>query len=77
MIDKGTYPPVTADGQPQLSPFKWDVFCLLAGLILVLGGVGVSLFMMGQKGVAYWYTGIIPLVLGAALLLFYRLYYKK
>ena len=77
MIEKGILPNAEAVKQHRASQFRWDVFLLLTGLILGLGGIGVSLFMMGHKGLDQWYTGTIPFLIGAALLIFYQIFFRK
>ncbi len=76
MIEKGIYPTDAPGRRLHLAKFRWDLFYLLSGLILALGGVGLSLYMMGFKGIRMWYVGVIPLLVGAALLIFYRIYVK-
>ena len=76
MIEKGITPGTAAVTQLKFSQFKWNLICLLTGLILSLGGVGLSIFMMGHQGLNRWYTGAIPLFVGVSLLIFYRIYYK-
>lgn len=77
MIEKGILPSAEAVKQHRASQFRWDIFLLLTGLILGLGGIGVSLFMMGHKGLDQWYTGTIPLLIGVALLIFYQIFFRK
>jgi hypothetical protein len=77
MIEKGILPDAKAIDNYKAAPFRWDVFLLLSGLILGFGGIGVSLFLMGQKGTGQWYTGVIPFLLGVALLVFHRIFYRK
>lgn len=77
MIEKGILPDASAIKDFKAIQFRWDVFVLLTGLILGLGGIGFSMFMMGKKGVDQWYTGIIPILFGVALLVFYQIFYKK
>jgi hypothetical protein len=77
MIEKGILPDAEAINHYKATQFRWDVFLLLTGLILGLGGIGLSVFMMGHKGPEQWYTGIIPLLVGVALLVFYQLFYRK
>lgn len=76
MIEKGVYPTDASGRRLPTARFRWDLFYLLSGLILVLGGVGLSLYMMGLQGIRMWYVGVIPLLVGAALLIFYRIYVK-
>jgi len=77
MIEKGILPDANAIKRHRASQFRWDVFLLLTGFILGLGGIGVSVFMMGHKGPDQWYVGIIPFLIGAALLIFYQIFYKN
>lgn len=77
MIEKGMVPNKATLKEFKAAPFRWDVFLLLTGLILSLGGFGLSVFMIGHKGIDQWYTGVIPLLVGLALLLFYNIFYKK
>jgi hypothetical protein len=77
MIEKGILPDASAIKEFKASYFRWDVFLLLTGLILGLGGIGLSMFMMGHKGPDQWYMGIIPFLVGVALLIFYLIFYKK
>ena len=77
MIEKGILPDAKAIDNYKATQFRWDVFLLLSGLILVFGGIGLSLFLMGQKGTEQWYTGVIPFLVGIALLVFYRIFYRN
>jgi len=77
MIEKGILPDAKAINNFRSTQFRWDVFLLLTGLILGLGGIGLSVFMMGSKGPDQWYMGIIPFLIGVALLVFYQLFYRK
>jgi len=77
MIEKGILPDAEAISHYKATQFRWDVFLLLTGLILGLGGIGLSLFMMGQKGADQWYVGVIPFLVGVALLVFHKIFYKK
>lgn len=77
MIEKGILPNAGAINRFNATQFRWDVFLLLTGLVLGLGGIGLSLFMMGHKGPEQWYMGIIPFLVGVALLVFYQIFYKK
>ena len=77
MIEKGILPDAKAINSYKATQFRWDVFLLLTGLILGLGGIGLSVFMMGHQGPDQWYTGIIPFLVGAALLIFYQIFYRK
>ena len=77
MIEKGILPDAEAIKHYKTTAFRWDVFLLLIGLILGLGGIGLSLFMMGYKGPEQWYMGIIPFLVGVAFLVFYQIFYRK
>jgi cytochrome c-type biogenesis protein CcmH/NrfF len=77
MIEKGILPDAKSISSYKATQFRWDVFLLLTGLILGLGGIGLSLFMMGHKGADQWYAGAIPLFVGVALLAFYQIFYRK
>jgi hypothetical protein len=77
MIEKGILPNAEAINHYKATQFRWDVFLLLTGLILGLGGIGLSVFMMGHKGVDQWYVGIIPFLVGVALLIFHWIFYRK
>jgi hypothetical protein len=77
MIEKGILPNAEAVNHYRATQFRWDVFLLLAGLILGLGGIGLSLYMMGHKGPDQWYAGVIPLLVGVALLVFHQIFYRK
>jgi hypothetical protein len=41
-----------------------------------LGGLGFSLFKIGKEGIDQWYVGVIPLLVGVALIVFYRIYVR-
>jgi len=77
MIEKGILPDASAIKEFRATQFRWDIFLLLTGLILGLGGIGLSVFMMGYKGADQWYMGIIPFLIGVALLVFYLIFYGK
>jgi hypothetical protein len=77
MIEKGILPNAEAINHYKASQFRWDVFLLLTGLILGLGGIGLSVFMMGNKGVNQWYVGVIPFLVGVALLVFHWIFFRK
>lgn len=77
MIEKGILPDAKAISNHKATQFRWDVFLLLTGLVLGLGGIGLSVFMMGHKGPDQWYTGIIPFLVGVALLIFYQIFYRQ
>jgi len=77
MIEKGILPDAKSVNHFKATQFRWDVFLLLTGLILGLGGIGLSVFMMGHKGPEQWYTGVIPILVGVALLVFYQIFYRK
>lgn len=76
MIEKGVF----KEGEMakyQLKSFNWQLIFMLTGLILLLGGIGFSLFMIGQHGIQKWHYGTIPVLVGAAFLIFNRMYYKN
>ncbi len=76
MIEKGAFKEEDiAKYKPK--SYNWRLIVALIGLVLVLGGVGVSLFMVGQQGIQKWYWGVIPTFVGAAFLIFNRIYYKN
>ena len=76
MIEKGVFKEgELAKYQPK--PYNWRLLTMLFGLVLVLGGIGYSLFMIGQDGIDQWYVGTIPLLIGVAFLIFNRMYYKN
>ncbi len=77
MIEKGILPDAEAINHYRATQFRWDVFLLLTGLVLGLGGIGLSVFMMGDKGPEQWYVGVIPFLVGVALLIFYRIFFGK
>lgn len=77
MIEKGITPDETTLKMFKPRPFRWDLFSLLMGLILILGGLGVSLFKIGKEGIDKWYLGVIPLLVGVAFIIFYRIYLKE
>jgi hypothetical protein len=77
MIEKGILPDAKSINNYRATQFRWDVFLLLTGLILGFGGIGFSLFMMGQKGADQWYVGVIPFLVGVALLVFHKIFYRK
>lgn len=76
MIEKGIISEV--EKQKYLpKPFNWRLITALIGLVLVLGGIGLSLFMIGEEGIEKWHLGTIPLFVGIAFLIFNQFYYKK
>lgn len=77
MIEKGILPDAKSISDYRATQFRWDVFLLLTGLILGFGGIGFSLFMMGQKGADQWYVGVIPFLVGVALLVFHKIFYRR
>jgi len=77
MIEKGILPNAKSVSSYKATQFRWDVFLLLTGLILGLGGIGLSIFMMGHKGPEQWYMGVIPFLVGVAFLVFYQIFYRK
>ncbi|MBL8967368.1 MAG: hypothetical protein JNG85_10175 [Spirochaetaceae bacterium] len=63
MIERGIYEPLRLD---------LDTFALLAGLLLGLVGLVLSVLFLAMDGVAYSLLGgLIPLALGAGLLCFH------
>jgi hypothetical protein len=70
MIEKGNY---------TQKPIRWDLICLLLGIILVFVGPGISLTTSAFFGMRLWTiaSGLIPLLVGIALLIFYRLLKKQ
>jgi hypothetical protein len=74
MIEKGITPDEATLKMFRPKPFRWDLFSLLMGLVLILGGLGVSLFKIGKEGIDQWYLGVIPLLVGVAFIIFYRIY---
>jgi hypothetical protein len=77
MIEKGIDPGTSANSLYKIAPFRWDVFTLFTGLILSFGGLGFSIFKMGEEGVQKWHSGVIPLLLGIAFLIFHFVYFKS
>jgi len=71
MIEKGIY-------EPKPLNFKWEILLLFIGIILSFAGPGVSLTVVGFAGLETWavMTGLIPLCLGIALIVFYIIYKK-
>jgi len=76
MIEKGITPDEATLKMFRTKSFRWDLFSLLTGLILILGGLGVSLFKIGKEGIDKWYLGVIPILVGVAFIIFYRIYLK-
>lgn len=77
MIEKGVTPDEATLKMFKPKPFRWDLFSLLVGLVFLLGGLGVSLFKMGKEGIGQWYHGIIPILVGVALIIVYRIIIKE
>jgi sorbitol-specific phosphotransferase system component IIBC len=77
MIEKGITPDEATLKMFRPKPFRWDLFSLLMGLVLILGGLGVSLFQIGKEGIDQWYVGIIPLLIGVAFIIAYRIFLKE
>jgi hypothetical protein len=73
MIEKGITPDEATLKMFRPKPFRWDQFSLLVGLVLILGGLGFSLFKIGKEGIDQWYMGVIPLLVGVALVIAYRI----
>jgi hypothetical protein len=46
-------------------------------LVLILGGLGVSLFKIGKEGIDQWYIGIIPILVGVAFVIAYRIFSRE
>lgn len=76
MIEKGAYQDKDIT-KYMPKPYNWRLITALTGLVLVLGGIGLSLFMIGEKGIEKWHTGIIPLFVGVAFLIFHLVYFKN
>jgi hypothetical protein len=76
MIEKGITPDESTLKMFRPKPFRWDLFSLMMGLVFILGGLGVSLFKIGKEGIGQWYLGVIPILVGVAFLIFYRIYLK-
>ncbi|MGD9347835.1 MAG: hypothetical protein PVH84_18375 [Candidatus Aminicenantes bacterium] len=76
MIEKGITPDEATLKMFRPKPFRWDLFSLLTGLVLLLGGLGVALFKMGKEGIDQWYHGIIPILVGVAFIIAYRILLK-
>ena len=76
MIEKGITPDEATLKMFRPKPFRWDVFSLLTGLVLLFGGLGFALFKIGKEGVDQWYHGIIPILVGVALIIAYRFFLK-
>jgi hypothetical protein len=76
MIEKGITPDAATLRMYRPKPFRWDLFSLMLGLVLILGGLGFSLFKIGKEGIDQWYVGVIPLLVGVALIVFYRIYVR-
>ncbi len=72
MIEKGTY-------EKNRIKVRWDLLFLLTGLILTLVGPAISLLVCGILGLSLWAasTGLIPMMLGIALLIFHKLYIQE
>ncbi|MBN1799417.1 MAG: hypothetical protein JW822_12635 [Spirochaetales bacterium] len=72
MIEKGTY-------SPKPINIRWDLICLLLGIVLVFVGPGISVTVSAFFGMRLWTitSGLILLLAGIALLIFYKLLSKK
>jgi hypothetical protein len=72
MIEKGTY-------SPRPVNIRWDLICLLIGLIFIFIGPGISLTVSAFFGIRMWSlaTGSIPLLMGVAFLIFYKFLKKQ
>ena len=76
MIEKGITPDEATLKMFRPKPFRWDLFSLLVGLVLLLGGLGFALFKIGKEGIDQWYHGIIPILVGVAFIIAYRIFLK-
>lgn len=76
MIEKGITPDDATIKMFRPKPFRWDMFSLLTGLVLIFAGLGVSLFKIGKEGIDQWYHGIIPILVGVAFIIAYRIFLK-
>jgi hypothetical protein len=76
LIEKGDY---KKGSETSYTPWnvRWDMVLSLTGLILILGGIGLSLFLVGQHGIQKWHMGVIPVFVGIACLIFIRIFYKQ
>jgi small-conductance mechanosensitive channel len=72
MIEKGTY-------SPKPIHVRWDLICLLLGIILVFVGPGISVTASAFFGMRLWTiaSGLIPLLVGIAFLIFYKFLKKQ
>ena len=77
MIEKGITPDEATLKMFRPRPFRWDMFSLLTGLILIMGGFGFALFKIGKEGIDQWYHGIIPILVGVACVIAYRIFLKE
>jgi hypothetical protein len=72
MIEKGNY---------TQKPIRWDLICLLLGIILVFVGPGISVTASAFFGMRLWIwtiaSGLIPLLVGIAFLIFYKFLKKQ
>lgn len=76
LIEKGDYKKGSASSYAPWN-VRWDMVLSLTGLVLILGGIGLSLFLIGQHGIHKWHMGVIPVFVGIACLVFIRIFYKK
>jgi hypothetical protein len=76
MIEKGDYQKGSGITYKPWN-IRWDMVLSLTGLVLILGGVGLSLFLIGQHGIQKWHMGVIPVFVGIACLIFIRVFYRK
>lgn len=69
LIDKGQY-------ERKPLNIKWELFFLFIGLILAFVGPAISIYMVSLYGLQSWtiFAGIVPLFLGLAFLIFYKVY---
>ena len=70
MIEKGNY-------ERRPLNIKWELVFLFIGLVLSFVGPGISIYMVSAFGLASRTitAGIVPLFIGIAFLVFYKLYY--
>ncbi len=68
-IEKGNY-------EPKPLNIRWELFILFFGLVLTFLGPAISIYMISLFELESWTitSGIIPLFIGIALLVFYKMY---
>lgn len=76
LIEKGITPDDATIKMFRPKPFRWDMFSLLTGLVLIFAGLGFALFKIGKEGIDQWYHGIIPILVGVAFIIAYRIFLK-